>query len=134
VSEADVITRMLHAIDRLDWAVARDSFADVVATDYTSLWGGEPGDQRADDLIKQWQDFTATLSATQHVTGPTLYADGRAETHVIAYHWLLDGGDLWVVHGHYVARIVDGRIAALTLQTISSYGHEGLPSIGPRRP
>jgi len=39
-----------------------------------------------------------------------------------------------VVHGHYVARIEGGRIAALTLQTISSYGHAGLPSIGPRRP
>jgi SnoaL-like domain len=134
VSEADVITRLLHAVDRLDWVAVRDCFTDVVATDYTSLWGGEPGDQRADELITQWQEFTATLSATQHQTGPIVFADGQAETHVIAYHWLLDGGDLWVVHGHYVARIDDGRIAALTLQTISSYGHAGLPSIGPRRP
>ena len=134
MSEADVITRLLHAVDRLDWVAVRDCFTEVVATDYTSLWGGEPGDQRADDLITQWQEFTATLSATHHQTGPIVFADGRAETHVIAYHWLLDGGDLWVVHGHYVARIEDGRIAALTLQTISSYGHAGLPAIGPRRP
>lgn len=134
MSDADVITRLLHAIDRLDWAVVRESFTDVITTDYTSLWGGQPGDQPVDELIAQWQQFTATLSATHHQTGPVLYADGRAETHVVASHWLLEGGDLWVVHGHYIARIVDGRIAALTLQTISSHGHEGLPRIGPRRP
>ena len=41
MSDTDVITRMLHAIDRLDWPAVRDCFADVITTDYTSLWGGE---------------------------------------------------------------------------------------------
>ena len=51
MSEADVITRMLHAIDRLDWVTVRNSFADEVATDYTSLWGGEPERLPVDELV-----------------------------------------------------------------------------------
>ncbi len=133
MNEADVITRMLHAIDRLDWTVVRESFADEVATDYTSLWGGEPAEVPAGQLIAQWQEFTATLSATHHQTGPIVVADGRAETHVTAFHWLPDG-DAWVVHGHYIARIVDGKIAGLTLQTMRARGHEGLPTVEARHP
>jgi SnoaL-like domain len=133
MSDADVLTRLLHAVDRLDWATARGCFTDELATDYTSLWGGEPGSGPADDLISQWQEFTATLDATQHVTGPILVSEGHAETHVVAHHWL-PNGDLWIVHGHYIARIVDNRIAELNLQTFFAGGHDGLPDIPPRRP
>jgi hypothetical protein len=133
VSEADVITRMLHAIDRLDWTVVRESFAPVVATDYTSLWGGEPADVRAELLIAQWQDFTATLAATHHQTGPIVVSDGRAETHVTAVHWL-PNGDARTVHGHYIAQLANGKIAALTLQTFRASGHEGLPTVEARQP
>ncbi|HEY3089675.1 MAG TPA: nuclear transport factor 2 family protein [Jatrophihabitantaceae bacterium] len=133
MSEADVITRMLHAIDRLDWTVVRESFAPVVATDYTSLWGGEPADVRAELLIAQWQEFTANLAATHHQTGPIVVSDGRAETHVTAVHWL-PNGDAWTVHGHYIAQLANGKIAALTLQTFRASGHEGLPTVEARRP
>ena len=133
MSAADVLTRLLHAFDRLDWAQARACIADPVTLDYTSLWGGEPGSVAADAAIAQWQEFTATLAATQHVTGPIIVRDGRAETHVIAHHWV-PGGDLWTVHGHYLARVVDDRIVELTLQTFFAGGHDGLPSIGARRP
>lgn len=133
MTDADVITRLLHSIDRLDWAAVRASFTDTVATDYTSLWGGEPEQIAADELISRWQEFVATLAATHHVTGPVIVSDGYAETHVVAHHWLPDG-DLWIVHGHYVARIVDGRIAELNLQTIYAGGHDGLPDIPARHP
>lgn len=133
MTEADVITRMLHAVDRRDWATVRASFADVIATDYTSLWGGEPERLPAEEVIAQWTEFMSGLTATQHQTGPVVVSDGRAETHVIAYHWLPDG-DLWTVHGHYVARIEDGRIAELVLQTFYAGGHDGLPALTARRP
>jgi ketosteroid isomerase-like protein len=133
MGDADALTRLLHAIDRLDWAAARACFADEVATDYTSLWGGEPETIPADDLISRWQEFTATLAATQHVTGPIVIRDGHAETHVVAYHWLADG-DVWTVHGHYIARIAGGRIAELNLQTFYAGGHDGLPNLTARRP
>jgi hypothetical protein len=136
VSEADVITRMLHAIDRLDWVTVRNSFADEVATDYTSLWGGEPENLTADELVARWTEFASGLAATQHQTGPVVVSDGHAETHVVAHHWLPEaqGGDLWTVHGHYIARMADGRIAELILETFHAGGHDGLPSIPGQRP
>jgi SnoaL-like domain len=133
MSDAEVLTRLLHAVDRLDWAAARACFADELATDYTSLWGGEPESLSADDLISRWEEFAATLAATQHVTGPIIVMDGHAETHVVAHHWLANG-DRWTVHGHYVARIVDARIVELNLQTFYAGGHDGLPNITARRP
>jgi SnoaL-like domain len=133
VSDSDVISRMLHAIDRLDWTVVRESFADVVATDYTSLWGGEPAEVPAEQLLSQWQEFTATLAATHHQTGPIVVSDGRAETHVTAVHWL-PNGDAWTVYGHYVAQLVNGKIAALTLSTFRAVGADGLPTVEAHRP
>jgi SnoaL-like domain len=132
VSDADVITRMLHAIDRLDWAAVRNSFTEEVAIDYTSLWGGEPETLRADELISRWSDFVSGLAATQHHIGPLVVSDGCAETHVVAYHWLPDG-DVWTVHGHYIARLADGKIAELTLQTFYASGPDGLPTVAARR-
>jgi hypothetical protein len=132
MTDEDVLTRLLHAIDRLDWSTVRACFADELVTDYTSLWGGEAEILAADGLVSRWQEFASTLAATQHLTGPIFVQDGHAETHVVAHHWL-PGGDLWIVHGHYVARIANGRIAELTLQTFSAGGHDGLPTVAARR-
>jgi hypothetical protein len=49
--DAAVLTRMLHAIDARDWDGVRAEFAEEVATDYTSLWGGEPATVSVDDLL-----------------------------------------------------------------------------------
>jgi hypothetical protein len=110
----------------------RACFADELVTDYTSLWGGEAETLSADALVSRWQEFASTLAATQHLTGPVIVHNGHAETHVVAHHWV-PGGDLWTVHGHYVARIVNGRIAELTLQTFHAGGHDGLPTVAARR-
>jgi hypothetical protein len=131
MSEADVITRMLHAIDARDWATLRASFADVVRVDYTSLWGGEPATVAADDLVADWRPFALGFSATQHLTGPVLISDGRAHAHVCARHWLPDaeGGDVWAVYGHYIAAVADGKITELTFQTFHQEGNRDLPAI-----
>lgn len=127
MTEADVITRMLHAIDARDWRVVRDCFTDEVRTDYTSLWGGTPETVRADDLVAGWRDLAGGFTATQHLTGPVVVADGLARTHVTARHWL--DGDDWTVHGHYLARISGGRIAELTLRTFHQQGNRDLPTL-----
>jgi hypothetical protein len=135
VTDEHLITRMLHAIDDADWAGVRASFTEQVHTDYTSLWGGEPETLPVDELVTCWSEFAAGFAATQHQTGPIVLSGDRAETHVIAYHWfaVADGGDTWTVHGHYVARIAEGRIAELTLHAFHADGHEGLPAIAGQR-
>jgi hypothetical protein len=132
VSNPDVITRMLHAIDRLDWDAVRDSFTEEVAIDYTSLWGGDPEKLPADELISRWSEFASGLAATQHHIGPLVISDDHVETHVVAYHWLPHGG-AWTVHGNYIARLKDGKIAELTLQTYYASGSEDLPTVAAQR-
>jgi hypothetical protein len=134
VTDADVLTRMLHAIDRLDWTTVRDSFTNSLRTDYTSLWGGEPGMTAIDELVGQWQEFIKGFGATQHLTGPLAVAGDRVETHVTAHHWRQGTGNSWVVHGHYIARITNGKISELTLQTFHAGGDPALPSIPAQRP
>ncbi len=116
----DVLTRMLHAIDLRDWSTLRASFADQVDTDYTSLWGGSPATQPADELIAGWREFALGFSATQHLTGPVIEVDGAWHAHVQARHWR--DGQVWVVYGHYVARVADGKITALSLTLLAEEG------------
>jgi hypothetical protein len=87
-----------------------------------------------DELIGQWQEFIKGFGATQHLTGPLSVAGDRIETHVTAHHWRPGTGNAWVVHGHYIARITDGKISELTLQTFHASGDPALPSIPAQRP
>lgn len=133
MTPADVLTRMLHAIDELDWDTMRDCFAAKVDTDYTSLWGGEPATVSKGDLIADWQGFAHGLAATQHQTGPVRVADdGLAHTHVTAHHWL-PGGESWTVYGHYVFKLEGDRITSLTLRLHQQEGNRDLPAIARER-
>jgi SnoaL-like domain len=136
VSETDVLTRLLHAVDRLDWVEVRHCLAGDVRVDYTELSGGEPETLAADDLVERWRGLLPGFDATQHMTGPVLVSqDGgpgvRADTHVRGYHRL--GPETWAVHGHYVARFVDGKVAELTLQVFYQEGQLGLPEEARKR-
>jgi hypothetical protein len=133
MTDADVITRMLHAIDALDWATVRDSFTDPVRTDYTSLWGGEPQTQRAGELVAQWTEFASGFGATQHQAGPLLVTGDEVQTHITARHWRPGSGQAWVVYGHYTARLAGGKIAELTLHTFHASGDPDLPAIPAQR-
>ena len=131
MTDAAVITRLLHAIDARDWDGVRVAFADDIRTDYTSLWGGSPETVTADALIAQWIEFVNQFGATQHLTGPLVVDGDRVETHVIAHHWqtAADGGLAWTVYGHYLATVVDSKITSLTLQTYRADGNPALPDI-----
>jgi len=140
MSEADVLTRMLHAIDVLDWAGVSAALDHEVLVDYSSLSGGKPEALRADDLIARWQGLLPGFDATQHLTGPVVLTDDggpgvRADTHLAAFHRLAgaDGGENWALHGHYTARLVGGRIAALTLTVFFQDGNTDLPRAAAER-
>jgi hypothetical protein len=140
VTDADVLPRLLYAIDVLDWPGVRAAFADEVRVDYTSLSGGEAETLPADDLIARWQGLLPGFDATQHMIGPVvLTGDGgpglRADAHVRGYHHIegSDGGQTWAVYGHYTARLVDGKIAELTLVVFYQEGDLGLPAVATER-
>ncbi len=91
------------------------------------------------DLLTR-QALLPGFDATQHLTGPVLVTgDGgpgtRAGTHVIGYHHITDpdDGGTWAVHGHYIARVVDGEITELTLTVFYQDGRLDLPEVATRR-
>jgi SnoaL-like domain len=71
----DVITTMFHAVDDLDWATVGRCCAPVLTTDYTSLWGGEPGRPSIDDVITDWGGMAPGFHSTQHRLGPFALID-----------------------------------------------------------
>ncbi|HET7221286.1 MAG TPA: nuclear transport factor 2 family protein [Vicinamibacterales bacterium] len=130
----DVITRMLHAVDSLDWAGVRERFRDPVSVDYSSLTGQPAAMVPRDDLIEGWRGVLPGFDATQHITGPIAVDDESADeavarTTVRGYHWL--GSDEWMVAGRYTMTLVrtgsTWRITAITLTVSHQSGTLSLP-------
>ena len=116
---AAVLTRLLHAIDDVD---------------YSSLSGTPAALVSGDEQIGGWRSFVGAFDATQHMTGPCLVdeRDGGlvAQTHVRAYHRI--GDAVWGVHGHYVVPLertsAGWQIAGITLRLFYQEGDRDLPA------
>lgn len=98
------ITDIAAGADRHDWDRVRGAFSDTVTTDYTSLWGGKPVTQTADELVAGWANFLPGFDTTHHmVTNHAVtYTDAstaRAEADFTATHRI--GNELWVLGGRY---------------------------------
>ncbi|MFT3782616.1 MAG: nuclear transport factor 2 family protein [Nibricoccus sp.] len=140
---SDLVAGMLLAIDRLDWATVRRAFAERVAVDYTSLFGGQAAELSADDLIKNWQGLLPGFDATQHLIGPVVISEtaGRtvAGTSVRGYHYIKDApaGAIWMVAGQYTFSIERTgslwRIAGITLTLAYQEGNLGMPGLAQQR-
>ena len=98
------ITDIAAGADRHDWTRVRGAFGDTVTIDYTSLWGGKPATQPADDLVAGWASFLPGFDSTHHmVTNHTITAlsdrTAAAQADFTATHRIDDG--LWVLGGRY---------------------------------
>jgi hypothetical protein len=138
VSAAETVVRLLHDVDRRDWAAIRAGLADVVRCDYTSLFGGEVEELPADELVARWQGLLPGFDATQHLLGPLVPAadppaDGVwLECNVRGYHRL--GDREWLVAGRYRIRVDGGTaVSGITLDTSYQSGDTGLPEEASRR-
>ncbi|HEY8525291.1 MAG TPA: nuclear transport factor 2 family protein [Acidimicrobiales bacterium] len=139
----DVATRLLLAVDTLDWDGVAAALAPTVTTDYTSLWGGEPETLAAGELIGRWRELLTGFDATQHLTGPVVVtsADGdraTCATTVRGYHHVAGaGGGTWMCAGRYemgLARTSGGwRVAAITLHVAYEDGDRGLVDVARSR-
>ena len=138
------VTKMLHAIDALDWSTFRAAFTPDIRLDYTSLNGGQPETVTIDTLIGRWQPLAHGFDATHHQIGPVVLIEdddrrATAEAHVRADHFLADadGGPLWVATGHYVWSLErrDGgwSIAGMVFQLAFQEGNRTLPAMATAR-
>ena len=140
---SDTVTRMLFAIDKLDWSGVRGCLAAEVETDYTSLFGGTPERLQAEVLVQRWKSLVPGFDATQHLTGPILVTSRKdrtavAETHVRGYHYLeTQSPSVWMVAGHYVMRMEQSsagwRVASIRLDTYRPEGNRNAPAIATQR-
>ncbi|MEM9210039.1 MAG: nuclear transport factor 2 family protein [Pseudomonadota bacterium] len=127
------ITDIAAGADRADWPRVRSAFADTVTVDYTSLWGGDPVTQPADDLVAGWAAFLPGFDATHHiVTNHTITEQGEAfataEADFTATHRIED--ELWVLGGRYMYEFTaqDGRwlVTSLTMTALWEDGDRAL--------
>jgi hypothetical protein len=139
----ETITRMLFAIDRLQWDALRTYFAHRVQIDYTSLFGGEPETLDVDELLARWRALLPGFDATQHMTGPIVVTRMRddealAETHVRGYHYIgTPQEQTWLVAGHYTMRLVQERarwcISSIRLDVYRQEGNTALAQLALER-
>jgi hypothetical protein len=132
---AALVAAVADHVDGKRWPQLRALFADEVATDYTSLFGGTPQRQAGDAIVGGWQKVLTPVS-TQHLLGPVVIevagATATAHCHVRAWHLAkgAPGGEEWVVGGRYLftlARAGAGwRITGLTLETFHQTGNTKL--------
>jgi hypothetical protein len=138
------VTRMLHAIDALDWQAFRAVFEPELRLDFTSLFPGRPETITIDALLSRWVPFAHGFDATQHLIGPVVLvmSDGRratAEAHVHASHYLAEaeGGPLWIAAGHYEwtleRRESAWKIAGIIFRLLFQDGNRRLPELAPER-
>ncbi|MBB4932953.1 hypothetical protein F4561_003773 [Lipingzhangella halophila] len=140
---AESVTRLLSAVDRLDWDGVRSLLDSTVRLDYTSLFGGEVETVEREEVIARWRSLLPGFDATQHLTGPVTadVRDGHADcrTAVRAYHHLIgeEGRGTWMTAGfyHISARreAAAWRISAITLEALYEEGDRALTQQAARR-
>jgi hypothetical protein len=138
------VTRMLHAIDALDWQTFRAAFEPQLRLDFTSLFPGQPETVTIDTLLSRWVPFAHGFDATQHLIGPVVLvrSDGRtatAEAHVHASHYIAEaeGGPLWIAAGHYEWTLQrcesSWTIAGIIFTLLFQHGNRRLPELATAR-
>jgi hypothetical protein len=134
-SVRDVVVGVVHHIDAKRWSELRALYADEVATDYTSLFGGTPQKQTGDALIGGWRGALEKVQ-THHILGPIAVeldaAGATARCHVRALHRApgAPSGQDWEVLGHYIFELENGasgwKISAMKLETLIQSGNTKL--------
>lgn len=129
VEIVEAITSIAAGSDRHDWGRVRSAMADEITTDYTSLFGGKPVTQPADDLVKSWAGFLPGFDSTHHmVTNHTVTSaaadTATAEADFTATHRI--GDALWVLGGRYSYRLnrsdADWIVTSMSMQALWETG------------
>ena len=131
VEIVSTITNIAAGADRHDWGRVRSAMAEEITTDYTSLFGGAPVTQPADELVKSWAAFLPGFDSTHHmVTNHTVTSVGpgtaTAEADFTATHRIDEA--LWVLGGRYRYRLRKSDTGWI----VTSIGMEALWETGDR--
>ncbi|MEQ9693519.1 nuclear transport factor 2 family protein [Shimia sp. SDUM112013] len=135
-----LITDIAAGADRHEWSRVRSAFGETVTVDYSSLWGGMPLTQSAEDLVAAWAGFLPGFDITHHmVTNHTITAKegntATAEADFTATHRI--GTEIWVLGGRYSYGFektgADWAITSLTMTALWETGDRSLVTIAGAR-
>lgn len=107
----DTCKKLVWAIDRRDWKLAREQFSAQVTIDYVELFGGSVEVLAAETILQRWSSFLPRMKATQHTLSNFLiFQDGDGAlcySYVEGFHYLPNdkGEDFWTVKGYYTQKL-----------------------------
>jgi SnoaL-like domain len=124
----ELISKLSINLDARDWSAVRGLFTDVVYSDRTSLFGGEPVTLGADEFVEGWRQSLDNLDAVNHLVANhviTLEGDkAKCAANMQGVHVFHNpsGDDMWNVggrHDYQLERTADGWLIAGLTFTIS---------------
>ncbi len=139
----NVCTRMALHVDRREWQMLKEVFADEVRMDYTSLNGGEPAVLTPQQIVDAWSQMLGEFDATQHlvanhlvtIEGDTAVCTASFHaTHRLAHPF---GASLWTLGGTYrfdLLRAEGGwKISGVVMTALWGDGNQELMALAQQR-
>jgi hypothetical protein len=109
----DTQHRYAFGIDTRDWELYRSVFADVVHSDFSSWYGGDPIEISADEWVRRVTARQSGFDGTQHqMSNHRVVLDGacaHCTTYIVARHYLRIDGEhhIQAIGGYYSNRLQD---------------------------
>jgi hypothetical protein len=138
-----VVDEIDNLCDRKEWKKLRALFADEVATDFTSLSGGEPAVVPAEDLVGAWQKnlFAAKKTFHQRSNHRIEITGDEAEVFSKGYAFnLLEEGEaagfweVWGIYTHRLTRTAAGwKCSGMTLEVVCRRGDDRVRTYMPEQ-
>jgi hypothetical protein len=138
-----VCTQMVWHADQREWESLKAVFADQVALDYTSLFGGEPATLTPEQIVEGWTQGLGGFDATQHlITNHLVTVNGDAAVCTASFqatHLLANplASPLFTLGGTYRLDLVraDGawKISGLVMTAVWGDGNKDLLTLAPTR-
>ncbi|MEM7775130.1 MAG: nuclear transport factor 2 family protein [Pseudomonadota bacterium] len=128
-----VTANIAGGADRHNWTRVKSALADQITTDYTSLFGGNPVTQRADELVQNWSVFLPGFDSTHHMVTSLMVTsvDGdsaTAQANFTATHRIDKA--LWVLGGRYDYKLSkasgEWRVTSLKMTALWETGDRSL--------
>jgi hypothetical protein len=139
----EVTNKFFIAIDDNDWQYLERIFNDTLYWDYTSIFGGEPTNWAANQIIDSWKSILPGYDNTHHQLGNYLIEIDSTKTIVFCYvtatHYLENEtqNNILTVVGSYeleLTRYIDSwRITGVKFDLKYLDGNNDLPNLARER-
>ena len=103
----ETVTNVFTGTDQRNWQLVKETFADKVLLDYSSMSNQPANTLSPDDIVNAWKGLMPGFQHTHHQLGNFNVKQQDDEAHVFCYgtatHYLPNnsGNNLWTVVGTY---------------------------------